>query len=157
MIQQIEALPVTAVELRSATRSDVILSKVLRYTKSGWPVSVPDSLKPYFYRRNELTLEEDCVLWGARVVVPKKLQERVLEELHTIHIWESPKLKLWQEVMFGGRNSILQLNHWYILVLTVRLIRLLLKLHLSTHGYGRVDLGSAFMSILLAPFKVELS
>ena len=86
MIRQIEALPVTAVELRSATRSDVILSKVLRYTKSGWPVSVPDSLKPYFYRRNELTLEEDCVLWGARVVVPKKLQERVLEELHTTHL-----------------------------------------------------------------------
>ena len=101
----------TAVELRSATRSDVILSKVLRYTKYGWPASVPDSLKPYFYRRNELTLEEDCVLWGARVVVPKKLQERVLKELHTIHIWESPKLKLWQEVMFGGRNSILQLVH----------------------------------------------
>ena len=86
MIRQIEALPVTDVELRSATRSDVILSKVLRYTKSGWPASVPDTLKPYFYRKNELTLEEDCILWGARVVVPKKLQERVLNELHVSHL-----------------------------------------------------------------------
>ena len=85
MIRQIEALPITVLELRSATRNDVILGQVLRYTKSGWPVSVPDSLKPYFLRRNELTLEEDCVLWGARVIVPKKLQERALEELHTTH------------------------------------------------------------------------
>ena len=45
-----------------------------------------DSLKPYFNRREELSLENDCVLWGIRVVVPKKLQNRVLEELHQTHL-----------------------------------------------------------------------
>ena len=74
IVKQIEALPVSAVELQTMTRTDPLLSKVLQYTKKGWPTSVSDSLKPYFNRREELSLENDCVLWGIRVVVPKKLQ-----------------------------------------------------------------------------------
>ena len=45
-ISQIESLPVT-VQVQSATRTDPILSKVLNYTKKGWPNQVPDALKPY--------------------------------------------------------------------------------------------------------------
>ena len=86
IVKQIEALPVSATELRSMTRNDPLLSKVLQYTRKGWPSSVPAPLKPYFHRREELTLENDCVLWGIRVIVPKKLQDRVLEELHQSHI-----------------------------------------------------------------------
>ena len=86
IVKQIEALPVSAVELQTMTRTDPLLSKVLQYTKKGWPTSVSDSLKPYFNRREELSLENDCVLWGIRVVVPKKLQNRVLEELHQTHL-----------------------------------------------------------------------
>jgi len=59
---------------------------VLQYTKRGWPSKVPEVLKPYHNRRDQLTLEGDCVMWGVRVIVPKKLQERVLEELHKSHL-----------------------------------------------------------------------
>ena len=85
-IQQIETLPVTGTQLKTATNRDTILSKVLRYNKHGWPTEVPDTLRPYWYRRSELSIEDDCILWGTRVVVPLKLREEVLEELHRSHI-----------------------------------------------------------------------
>lgn len=40
---------------------------------------------PYFNRRNELSLQQKCVMWGMRVVVPKTLQRGVLHELHEGH------------------------------------------------------------------------
>ena len=85
-VRQIEALPVTLVQLKCATSRDPILSKVLRYTKYGWPDRVDETLKPYWNQRTELTLEDDCIMWGIPVVVPTKLQDKVLDELHRVHI-----------------------------------------------------------------------
>ena len=47
--------------------------QVWRFTKSGWLQEVRDCLKPYWYRRNEITVEGD-------LSCPKKLQEDVLKE-----------------------------------------------------------------------------
>ena len=45
-----------------------------------------DGDMPYFERRNELTVHQGCILWRIRVVIPNKLQERVLQELHDGHL-----------------------------------------------------------------------
>ena len=37
-------------------------------------------------RHNELTVEEDCLLWGIHVIVPLKLRHHVLDELHMSHL-----------------------------------------------------------------------
>ena len=71
--REIEALFVTTVELHAATRSDPLMSKVLHYTKMGWPSKVPDVLKPYHNCRDQHTLEDDCLMWDVRVILPKKL------------------------------------------------------------------------------------
>ena len=60
-------------------------SAELVYTKYGWPASVPEALKPFQNRRTELTVEDGCLLWGTRVIIPKKLQGSVLNELHSSH------------------------------------------------------------------------
>ena len=83
-IAQLDALPVCSSELMAATRTDPQLSKVLQYVRKGWPEKISDTLRP-FWRRSELTLEGDSVLWGVHVVVPAKLRYRVLEELHRGH------------------------------------------------------------------------
>ena len=44
-----------------------------------------EELKSYFNRREELTLERNCLLSGIRAVVHKPLQGLVLEELHYNH------------------------------------------------------------------------
>ena len=85
-IGQIDCLPVTAQQVQKATAKDVILSRVFQYTKNGWPAVVDDSLQVYFNKRQEITLEGGCLLWGIRVIVPEKLQKKVLEELHMDHL-----------------------------------------------------------------------
>eukprot|EP00731_Ephydatia_muelleri_P016133 Em0009g557a len=85
---QLNLLPVTSKELAAATRSDPELSRVLNFTLKGWPaVHTEESmtLQPYWTRRGELTVECGCLLWGVRAVVPRKLQQQVLKELHDGH------------------------------------------------------------------------
>ena len=90
-ICQVEYLPVTVKQLQSATKADAVLCKVLHYTKYGWPShftsfgKIPEDLKPFWSRRLELTSEGQCILWGTRVVIPKKLYPTILQELHTAH------------------------------------------------------------------------
>ena len=84
-VQQIQSLPVTAKNLKEETGRDTSLSKVLRYTQSGWPREVPRELKPYQQRQQELVVERGCLLWGTKVVVPPKYRAQVLEELHAGH------------------------------------------------------------------------
>ena len=43
------------------------------------------SLKPYMIRRNELTVQSGCLLWGYRVIIPPTLREKLLAELHSGH------------------------------------------------------------------------
>ena len=81
-VAQISVLPVSVVQVCKATRSDPVLSKA----KSGWPMKPPDLVKPYFSCRDELSIEEGCILWGVHVIVPKKLQSEVLTMLHEGHV-----------------------------------------------------------------------
>ena len=76
--------PVAAEDVRTHTRRDPIMSKVLKMVKTGWPMdyrSTP-SIQPFYQRRTELSFEEDCILWGSRVIIPPALRNQVLEELH---------------------------------------------------------------------------
>ena len=84
-IGQIMALPVTAECVQVATRQDPVLSKVHQFTREGWPASIPDEYKPYWNRRQELSTEGGCLMWGNRVVIPQKLRARLVEELHRDH------------------------------------------------------------------------
>ena len=39
-------------------------------------------LKPFFHRSYELSIEQDCLVWGIRVVIPTCYQKDILNELH---------------------------------------------------------------------------
>ena len=82
---QFEPLPVTSEAVARETRRDPVLARVYESVVKGWSVRVSGD-KPYYERRNELTVHLGCILWGMRVVIPKKLQDRVLEELHDGHL-----------------------------------------------------------------------
>lgn len=85
-IHQLEMLPITSQTIKKATQRDPILCKVLSYMLKGWPVGVPNVLRPYHSRLAELSVEDGCVLWGGRVIIPKALQESVLSDLHKEHM-----------------------------------------------------------------------
>ena len=83
---QIESLPMNVDQVRKATRTDPVLSRVLQYVMTGWPdKQITPEITLYFSKRHEITVEDGCLLWGIRVIIPSQLRERVLYELHTGH------------------------------------------------------------------------
>ena len=82
---QLEALPVTTKSITAATRTDPLLAKVMTYVNSVWPNHIAPELKPYCQRKHEITIKGNCLLWGIRVLIPKKLHQKILQELHLDH------------------------------------------------------------------------
>lgn len=81
-----ETLPVTVDEIRRATDRDQVLSRVKNCIMRGWTYNTDCTLDPFFSRRNELSLHQGCIVWGMRVVVPQKLRQLLLDELHEGHL-----------------------------------------------------------------------
>ena len=100
-ICQIQSLPVTSQEVEIVTRNDPVLSKVYLFTRKGWPKEVAKVFRPYQSRDKELTVEAGCVLWGMCVIIPQKLQGRMLEELHRDHPGVSRMKSLARSHMYG--------------------------------------------------------
>ena len=86
-INQINTFPVTCDHLRRSTQLDPTLGKVLEYVLHEWPSGVDrDScLWPCRLRRAEPSVENGCLLWGIRFLIPAKLQQEVTADLHTGH------------------------------------------------------------------------
>ena len=79
-------LPISSQTIKKSTQRDPVLRKILSYVMKGWPVEVPKSLQPYRSKLAELSVEDGCLLWVGRVVIPKSLQKSVLAELHREHM-----------------------------------------------------------------------
>ena len=85
-MSQIQYLPMTHVDIQRETKRDKTLSQVYEQVQNGWQFHPKGSLlAPFYSRRNELTIHQGCLLWGIRVVLPSKLQSKVLNLLHSTH------------------------------------------------------------------------
>ena len=63
-------LPVTADKIAEALLTDPEIAAMLTAMQyGGWPATT--SLTPYYRRRYELTVVDNCLLWGRRVVIPQ--------------------------------------------------------------------------------------
>ena len=94
----VEPKPFIDAELISrCTKKDTELSKVLYHVREGWSekesIIAPEKaatekseLRAFYQRKDELTVEKDCVLWGHRVIIPKVLRRDVLHMLHSSHM-----------------------------------------------------------------------
>ncbi|XP_024154359.1 uncharacterized protein K02A2.6, partial [Oryzias melastigma] len=84
---QLETLPISSSEIRRETMSDPVLSRVMEMVATGCFPAARDAeeLTHFLRRRDELTIQQGCLMWGSRVVVPHKFRSCVLQELHTAH------------------------------------------------------------------------
>ena len=90
LMEHLEGTPVHSGHIKEWTKRDPILSQVLGFILEGWPSkNSSEELNPYFTKRTELSVEDGCILWGARVVVPPQGRSKVLTELHEAHSGES--------------------------------------------------------------------
>ena len=87
LLQTLDYSPITSEQIRIMTRRDPVLSKILDYVTTGaWPTNCVDTnLSAYFNKQDEISIEQGCVLWGTRVIIPSRGRERVLELLHESH------------------------------------------------------------------------
>lgn len=88
-----EKLPIDAKFLRKTIGTDVVLSKVLLYAMTEWPDKVDESLKPYFIRKHEISVDNGLLFWGYRVIISEKCKDDLLSELHATHFGAS-KMKM---------------------------------------------------------------
>ena len=86
LMEQLNASLVTAPQIREWANCDPCLSKVRKLVMEGWTEEqMEGKLKPFITRKDELSVEDGCVLWGTQVVIPPQLQSRVIDELHEGH------------------------------------------------------------------------
>ena len=86
-LAQLNKGPINSQQIARCTQKDPLLAKVHHYICTNWEGEghIGTELAPYFRCRNELTIEQNCILKGIRVVIPAKLQGEVLSELHAFH------------------------------------------------------------------------
>ena len=72
---------------QKAQRDDPVCNQVITYCKRTWPEkhSIKAELKPFWQNRDKLSLYNDLLLFGSRIVVPKQLQQQTLEKIHQGH------------------------------------------------------------------------
>lgn len=76
---------VSKAELQQATADDSILSRVISHVMSRWPHKVEDSMIPYKRLRDELSVIDNCLFRGERLVIPSQLQAQLINCAHSAH------------------------------------------------------------------------
>ena len=72
-------------KIRSATASDLMLSRLSEVIQSGWPAERADTdelVRPFYSFRDELVVHDGLVYKGQRLVIPKSLRRKMLEIAH---------------------------------------------------------------------------
>lgn len=76
---------VSASDIARLTDRDPVLAKVRDFVMFGWRDIKDPSLTEYLRRKDELSVDKNCVLWGSRVIIPEKLQPAIMLMLHDQH------------------------------------------------------------------------
>jgi transposase InsO family protein len=84
----VASLPITDVlidKVLSASATDDAIPTVITMCTAGWPDdvdAVPPAVRPYWFSRDQLSVQGGLLLHGARVVVPSSLRRETLTALH---------------------------------------------------------------------------
>ena len=85
LMESLQISPVTVTQVKRWTDFDPVLSTVRKFVQQGWPRSVSPDLHPYHSRQMELSIQDQCLLWGSRIIIPKPGREQILDVLHEGH------------------------------------------------------------------------
>ena len=77
--------PVTAIQIKHWTDRDPLLSSVRNRILQGWHLPNKEELRLFIGRKDELSVQDGCILWGNRVVIPQAGHAAVMRELHEGH------------------------------------------------------------------------
>ena len=105
----LSASPTRIEQIRETTSKDYELCALKDIISSGWPQNrheCPKALQQYWNYRDELAVEDGILMKGVRLIIPKQLQQEVLNQIHYAHLGiEKCKLKARNSVFWRGINS----------------------------------------------------
>lgn len=86
----ITGLPASDTRLQQiieAQEEDPVCRQIKTYCSKGWPDkhSVNDAMKPYWSSRGELTVVQNILLKGTRIVIPSSMRLEILDKIHEGH------------------------------------------------------------------------
>lgn len=81
-----ENIPIEKQLIARETRADSILGKIYSFVMTSWPENRSGIIKHYFNKRLMLSAEDGCLFYDKSIIIPNKLQVKVLDLLHSTHI-----------------------------------------------------------------------
>ena len=152
MIEELEDCSVLSAEISEWTRRDPVLAHVHEYPLRGWPSDdkSPD-LAAYRVQKDELSVQDGCVLRGAQVVIPQQGPQQVMSELHAAYLGINRMKRLAGSYVCGLGWTVI-LRTWSV---SVKNTSMGLSLHRYIRGSFQMVRGSEFMWTMLAPSKLK--
>ena len=99
-------------EIRVETEKDQILQEVITTMEKGWPrvrKDCPETIKPYWDYRADLTVLKGVLVCGDRIVIPKTLRREMLERIHQGHLgMDKCKWRARQSICWPGMSKQIQ-------------------------------------------------
>ncbi|XP_047543257.1 uncharacterized protein K02A2.6-like [Vanessa atalanta] len=80
-----DSFPLSFKDIKTETAKDPILSKMYGYVLHGWPPAVDKEYNAYFRRKENICIDQGCLLWGYKIIIPRTLQNAILKEIHDGH------------------------------------------------------------------------
>ena len=69
LMDMLHSLPVTSHQIKTRTDRDPVFARVHTMVLKGWKDTTDANLKPFQHRKNELSVQDGCILWGHRVII----------------------------------------------------------------------------------------
>lgn len=71
-----------------AQREDAVCSQLLTLCRDGWPgkYELTPELRQYWQFRGSLSIVDELLMFGCRIVIPQKLRKEVLSKIHDGHL-----------------------------------------------------------------------
>ena len=91
-INILQTLPISNTklhQLKKETKKDPHLQKLASVIATGWPETkqeVPEKCLPYWNYRDELSVCNDIIFKGEKVIIPNSMQQEMLRNIHSSHL-----------------------------------------------------------------------
>jgi len=114
-VNALQALPDdNLIKVRNIMLGDVEAQALLKVVKNGWPndrCQLPPVVQPYFPIRDTLSHQDDIILKGERIWIPKAVQPDMKRQLHSAHLGLASMMRRAHDTIFwlGMRHDIQQL------------------------------------------------
>lgn len=107
-------------------------------------------------RKNEINIEQDCLLWGYRLIIPYKFRAQILKELRSSHMGIVKMKSLARLIMSGGQIWIVKLNRFQQIVKHVLHLQIIYKKLPYVYGIGQRNREQGFTLIFLVRYLTKI-